>query len=204
MYGVTRTISEIKEAFARVEREFDSEKYSGLSAREFYRQFNIQILRHLGIKNLDSLQALAEHIDSQWFKVAKFYLFNDVKPVLTKLKERGLKLGLITDGYESDLEKILPRLSLQKIFDVCVCADTVGKRKPDIRVFRYALNKLNVSPSEAVFVGDRLDLDYLGAEKAGMKPVLIRREHNQLQVTGVRCISSLKEIFKILEEVEEP
>lgn len=65
------------------------------------------------------------------------------------------------------------------------------------------MNRLDVLPSEAVFIGDRLDTDYLGAEKAGFIPVLMRRGHKQPQVAGVRCISNLKEISKILEEIEE-
>jgi len=202
MHGIAKTISEIKEAFVRAEREFNPQEHSELSAHEFYTKLNIYTLRHLGIKGSNELRKLAEDIDVQWFKTAEFYLYGDVKPVLTKLKRKGLKIGLITDGYRSDLEKILPKLGIQKLFDVCVCADTIGKRKPNPEVFRYALNKLNVSVSEALFVGDRLDLDYLGAEKAGMIPVLIRRGNKQQQIVGVRCISSLEEILKILEEME--
>jgi putative hydrolase of the HAD superfamily len=157
----------------------------------------------LGITNSNSLQALAEDIDLQWFKVSKIYVYRDVKPTLVKLKKMGLKLGLITDGYENDLEKMLPKAGLKRFFDVCVCGDTVGKRKPNPQVFRYALNKLNIQASEAIFVGDRLDTDYVGAKKAGMIPVLIRREENSKQETaGVWCITSLKEVFKVLEAME--
>jgi putative hydrolase of the HAD superfamily len=200
-HGIIRTTEEIEEAFAKAGREFDIEKHSKLSAHEFYTQLNIHILKHLGITDPNSLQALAEDIDIQWFKTSKIYVYRDVKPTLTKLKKMGLKLGLITDGYKSDLEKMLPKVGLQKFFDVCVCGDTVGKRKPNPQVFKHALNQLNVEASEAVFVGDRLDIDYLGARKAGMTPILIRREANKQEVAGVRCITSLKEIFKLLEEM---
>jgi phosphoglycolate phosphatase-like HAD superfamily hydrolase len=61
---------------------------------------------------------LAEDIDLQWFKTAKLHLYSDVKPVLTELKRKGFKLGLITDCYRSDLEKMLPKLGIQELFDV--------------------------------------------------------------------------------------
>jgi putative hydrolase of the HAD superfamily len=201
-YGIIRTTEEIEEAFAKAGREFDIEKHSRLSAHEFYTQLNIQILKHLGITNSNSLQALAEDIDIQWFKVSKIYVYRDAKPSLAKLKKMGLKLGLITDGYKNDLEKILPKVSLEKFFDVCICGDTVGKRKPNPKVFKHALNKLNIRASEAIFVGDRLDTDYLGAKKTGMTPILIRRDSNKQEVAGVRSITSLKEVFKVLETME--
>jgi len=47
-----------------------------------------------------------------------------------------------------------------------------------------------------------LDTDYLGAKKAGMTPILIRRKSNKQEVAGVQCITSLKEVFKALEGME--
>jgi len=201
-YGIARTIQEIEEAFAKAGREFDIEEHNKLSAHEFYTLSNVHILKHLGVKNSKQLRKLAEDIDIKWFKVSKIHVYSDVKPTLTKLKKMGFKLGLITDGYKSDLEKILPEAGLQGFFDVCVCSDTVGKRKPNPQVFAYALNRLNVKPFEAVFVGDRLDADYLGAQKTGMTPVLIRRESNGQKLVDVRIITSLEEIFKILEAMK--
>jgi len=201
-HGIIRTTEEIEEAFAKTGREFDIEKHSSLSAHEFYTQLNITILKHLGITNSNSLQALAEDIDIQWFKASKIHVYRDAKSTLAKLKKMGFKLGLITDGYKSDLEKILPKVGLQKFFDICVCGDTVGKRKPNPQVFRYALNQLNIRASEAVFVGDRIETDYVGAKKAGMTPVLIQRENNKQVLTGVRSITSLNEVFKVLEAMK--
>jgi putative hydrolase of the HAD superfamily len=202
IHGITRTIEEIEEAFAKAAKEFDIKKQSGLPAHEVYTQSNIHILKHLGVKNPKRLRTLAEDIDLQWFKVSKIYVYPDVKPTLTKLRKKGLKLGLITDGYKSDLEQMLPKTGLQRFFDVCVCADTIGKRKPNPQVFEYALNQLKVQPSDAVFIGDRLDTDYVGAQKAGMTPILISRE-NKKETKGVNFITSLEEIFTLLKEMEE-
>jgi putative hydrolase of the HAD superfamily len=201
IHGITRTTEEIKEAFAKAAREFDIKKQSGISAHEVYTQSNMHILKHLGITNSKRLWALAEDIDIRWFEVSKIYVYPDVKPTLTKLKKTGLKLGLITDGYKSDLEQMLPKAGLQKFFDVCVCADTIGKCKPNPHVFEYALSQLKIKPSEAVFVGDRLDTDYIGAQKAGITPILILRE-NKKGTKDINFITSLEEIFKLLKEME--
>ena len=202
-HGITKTTKEIEEAFAKTEREFDIERHSRLSAHEFYMQLNIHILKHLGITNSNALQALAENINIQRFKTSKVHLYRDAKPTLAKLKKMGLKLGLITDDYKIDLEKIMPQVGLQNFFDICVCGDTVGKRKPNPQVFEYALNQLNIRSSEAIFVGDHIDTDYIGAKEAGMTPILIRRESSKQEVAGFRSITSLKEVFKVLEIMED-
>jgi len=139
---------------------------------------------------------LAEEIDSQWFNFSKVYVYREVKDSLRRLKQMGLKLGVVTRGYEFDLEQILPRAGLEEYFDVCVGADTIGKRKPSPEAFKHALKQLDVKPEEAIFVGDNLEQDYFGAKKVGMKAVLIQREGKP--VAGVKAITSLREIFDVL------
>jgi HAD superfamily hydrolase (TIGR01549 family) len=201
-HGIIRTTEEIEEAFTKAGREFDMEKYSGLSAHEFYTQLNINILKHLGITNSNALQALAEDIDIQWFKASRVHVYSEAKQTLAKPKKMGLKLGLITDGYKSDLEKILPKTGLLKFLDICVCGDTVGKRKPNPQVFRFALNKLDIQASEAIFVGDRIETDYIGAREVGMRPILIRREDGKQEGADITSIANLEEVFKSLESME--
>ena len=81
-------------------------------------------------------------------------------------------------------------------FDVMVGVDTVGKMKPHREMFLYALNKLEVSPSEPLFVGDQLKEDYEGARRAGLKPLLIDRD--DVISSGVEKIRSLREITNYL------
>ena len=91
---------------------------------------------------------------------------------------------------------MLSKTGLAEFFDVCVGADTTRKRKPEPEAFKHALEKLNVKPEEAVFVGDRFEQDYLGAQRVGMKALLIAREGKP--VAGVKSITSLKEVFNFL------
>ena len=152
------------------------------------------ILKHLGITR--SVRRLAEEIDRQWFNFSKIYLYPEVKDSLRRLKQIGLKLGVVTGGYELDIEQILPRAGLEEFFDVCVGADTTGKRKPSPEAFKHALKQLEVKPEEAIFVGDSLEQDYFGAQKVGMKAFLIQREGKS--VAGVKAIASLRELFDVL------
>jgi len=192
--GVSRSIEEIREAFEKCCREFDVEKHESLSSHEFYARWNKVILKHLRITR--SVRRLAEEIDRQWFNFSKIYVYPEVKDVLRRLKKMKLKLGVVTGGYELDIEKILSKAGLEGFFDVCVGADTVGKRKPSPEAFKHVLRRLGVKPKEAIFVGDSLERDYFGAQKVGMKAVLIQRECKP--IGGVTAITSLREIFDVL------
>ena len=198
VHGIHEPIDRVKQAMIKGNQEFDIEKYVHLPAHEFYTRWNLVELKHLGIRDQPNAMKLAEDIDSEWFEHAQLHLYPDVKPTLQRLKQVGLKLGIITGGYEEDVEKILPKVGLQDVFDVCVGVNTIGKRKPSPEVFQYTLRKLGVTPDEAVFVGDDLKRDYLGAKQAGLTAVLIRREG--LATSDIRCIKRLDEIFEILAE----
>jgi len=209
-HSVTKRLEEVKEALVRGNAEFDIKKHEGLSAHQFYTQWNIVQLKHLGLKG-SKARRLAATIDSQWWKYAEFHVYPDVERTLLRLKQMGLKLGIITGGFEEDIESIMPKTGLDALFDVKVGVNTTGKRKPHPKAFKHALKQLGIRPSEAIFVGDNFKADYEGAEKVGMMPVLIRRKGSSTQELftdvclklppGTRSIRRLDEIFDVLKTV---
>jgi len=209
-HGIAKPLEKVTDAIIRGNAEFDIEKHEGLSAHEFYTQWNIIQLKHLGLKG-SKAKKLAATIDSQWWKFAEFHVYPDVERTLHRLKQMGLKLGIITGGFEEDIEAIMPKTGLDHLFDVKVGVNTTGKRKPHPKAFKHALKQLGTRPSEAIFVGDNLKADYEGAEKAGMTPVLIRRKGSSTQrlftdvclrlPSEIRTIQRLDEIFDVLKTV---
>ena len=194
---IVKSIDSVEHAMMESIKEFEAQKHSNLSAREFYRELNLLHLKHLGITNQAVAEILAEEIDTRWFEFANVHAYPDVKETLQQLRKKGLKLGLITGGYEVDIEQMLPRAGLEGFFDVAVGADTTRNRKPCPEVFRYALKKLKVRADEAVFVGDSLERDYQAAKKVGMRAVMINREGKPV-ADDVKSISSLKQIVNFL------
>ena len=195
-HGIVKPVDVVKEAMSRGNREFDIEKHIHLSAHEFYTQWNTIELKHIGITDCEIARKLAEDIDSQWFDYAQIHAYPDVKETLKKLKQKGLKLGIITGGFEEDVERILPKVGLEAFFDVYVGANTVGKRKPHPQAFEHALKLLRTQPTEAIFIGDQLEADYLGAQSVGIKALLIIREGKP--AASVESITSLREVFNFL------
>jgi len=111
-----------------------------------------------------------------------------------------LKVGLISAGYEAEIDHILEKANVAKEnFCIIVGVDTIKKTKPDPEVFRHALCQLKVEPDEALFVGNHIDMDYYGARAAGMPSILIEREEIVTSDTGdIEKIRSLREIFKFM------
>ena len=193
-FGIKRSTEEIEEARKIVEKQFDIEDLTILKDG-FWLKWNTQILEHMGIH--ENAQSLAERIAKQWWRYADTELYQDVEKTLDILRKRGLKIGLITNGLESDIKEVLPRVGLTDFFDVEVTSDLVSKIKPHKEIFLHALEKLGIKPQEAMHVGDKVERDYEGAKRCGLKALLIDRENNVAE-EGIEKIQSLTEILNYL------
>ena len=192
-YGIQRPLEEIDAALTEVSEQLRSEDYE-LPYDEFWRLYNKKILQRLGIQG--NLESLADDITDRWWENADLELYPDVKETLRMLREMGLKIGIVTNGYQTDIDEILARTSLTRAFDVTVGADAIHEPKPSKRIFLHALKKLGVPPQETLFVGDNPKIDYEGSENAGLKPLLIDRDGRAHE--EIRRIRDLREVVEYL------
>lgn len=101
-------------------------------------------------------------------KVEALVLYPGVKHTLEVLKEEHISLALVTDAHSHNATKRLERMQIIEYFDLIVTNDMTGAKKPDHKVFHFALDLLKVKPSQAVFVGDSLRRDIEPARQIGM------------------------------------
>ena len=104
-------------------------------------------------------------------------LFEDAIDTLNWLRERGIRIGAITNrahGGASFLKELRDK-GILEYFDVVVSSDQVGVRKPHSAIFQQALTELGVKSENAIHVGDRLQADIEGARQAGLTAVWMRR-----------------------------
>jgi putative hydrolase of the HAD superfamily len=93
--------------------------------------------------------------------------------LLESLRDRGLRLGLISNAFDPAwlLHRDLEQLGVAERLDVALFSSEVGWRKPHAAIFERALAALDVAPANALFVGDRLHEDVGGAAALGMRTV---------------------------------
>jgi putative hydrolase of the HAD superfamily len=140
--------------------------------------------------------------------------FQDSLEVLPTLARHGLKLGLVTNAYQPIRmrDRELQAFGLLDYLPDCrVSAADVGHLKPHRAIFESALAQLGVSADEALFVGDSLEADILGAQQAGMRAIHRCTQHQQvLFAPAPSCatppivpdaeISTLYDLYPILDD----
>jgi putative hydrolase of the HAD superfamily len=99
-----------------------------------------------------------------------YVLADSTHALLEALRARGLKLALVSNTASPQwlLQPMLERQGIAERVDAIVLSSEVGKRKPHPAIFERALD---VDASVALFVGDRLEADVLGASRIGMKTI---------------------------------
>jgi len=129
----------------------------------------------------------------------------EIKETLTALKKLGLKLGIVSNTFVtgSSLERHLEQLGILDFFSVRVYSYEFDFRKPDIRIFKAAAERIGEMPGNIMFVGDRIDTDIKPAVKAGMRTVLKEAYTNigKKIPKGVWKISRLFELPNLIEKI---
>jgi HAD superfamily hydrolase (TIGR01549 family) len=127
------------------------------------------------------------------------------KETLGALRQMGLKLGIVSNTFvnRSSLERHLEQLGLLDFFTVKVYSYEFDFRKPDIRIFRIAADKIGEMLENILFVGDRLDSDIAPAVKTGMRAVLKAAYTNvgKKPPKGVLRITHLSELPPLIEKI---
>jgi len=124
---------------------------------------------------------------------------------LSKLKESGLKLGIVSNTFitGSSLDKHLEQLGILDFFTVRVYSYEFNFRKPDTRIFKAAAERIGEMLDNILFVGDRIDKDINAAVKTGMHAVLKKAYTNIGKKTpkGVWKINQLSELPGLIEKI---
>jgi putative hydrolase of the HAD superfamily len=154
-------------------------------SRRFWHEVYSIFLTDLGIP---AGNGLVDTVYREFTDLANYALFDDVRPVLERLRDAGLTLGIISN-FEEWLDRLLEVLGVRSSFDVRVISGIEGMEKPDPGMFRLALERAGVEASAAVYVGDNPELDVEPALAVGMFPILIDRRGRYPDAAGPRLTS---------------
>jgi putative hydrolase of the HAD superfamily len=132
------------------------------------------MLKFLGVEPNSKLIA-AGVVAYHEAKRAYLVPYPDTVATLLALRDRKYRIGVVTDGLPVKQWEKMIRLGLSDFFHTVIITDDTLEPKPSSQPFVKAAESLGLNPGDCVFVGDRLDKDIRGANKAGMESVLLVR-----------------------------
>ncbi len=124
----------------------------------------------------------------------------DVRRTLPQLKEAGYILGVISNR-DKPFQDLLQDHGIGEFFDFSLAAGEVNTFKPEPEVFEHALRRVNLSPRDAVYVGDNYYADVVGARRAGLEPILYdpRGIFPDPDCITIRSFDELSAAIKVIE-----
>jgi len=121
------------------------------------------------------------------------HLFPFTTTILDYLKAK-YELHIITNGFENIQHKKLKSSKIDHYFKTVTTAEGSGYKKPDSRIFDYALQSAKAEKSESLMIGDSLEADIQGAKDFGMHAVYFGKNSN-FEVLNVECLTGLKKLL---------
>ena len=169
--GVERLLEAIREAREWYWGDPERHRQGRLSLLDTRRKIAASAFCSLGIDNPGLAHGLGEAYARTREDGAQ--LFPDAVDTLEYLRSCGVRLALVTNGA-SDLQRgKIERFDLEAYFDHIQVEGEFGLGKPDERVFRHVLAQLGARAAEAWMVGDDLERDVAGAQRAGLFAVWV-------------------------------
>jgi putative hydrolase of the HAD superfamily len=160
------------------------------------------LLSELGVKLEMPIKVLDELTLLYWKTFAEnTEPYPDAEQTLEYLKNKGYKLGIITDtdGTKGIKKMRLDKLEIVKDFDVVVISgEDTPRTKPDPGPYLLVAERLGVKPNECVFIGDKPFTDIDGGNAAGMKTILLKRRDWGVKENSDFTVKSLAELRGIL------
>jgi len=169
--------------------------------RDLFRDVAAGMIESFGISP-DAAQ-LARYREMQWAAHRRdFALREGVVETLQALRARGLHVGMVSNIDDDQLEHLIGVAGLREYFDSLLSSECAAACKPDPAIFSEALRRADCAADEALFVGDTLAQDITGANRAGMRSVLIwHRDDKPVPTADVTPHHVIRRIPELLELV---
>jgi putative hydrolase of the HAD superfamily len=153
------------------------DRLSDLTPDEFWFHFNRHLLAAIGVGG--DLDQLAAEVTTRFADVELEYFCPPAgRQILAELKDKSYRVGLITNRENVErFHHLLDELDLWTPFDVILASGEVGISKPQPGIFLAALERTQAEAAHSAYVGDNYWADVIGAQDAGLTPILFDPHH---------------------------
>ena len=183
-------------AYHRINDRMWDEYRKGLIDKEKLRYARfLEAMQIFGINDKE----LAEQFGADYVKRGplKKNLFPHTIEVLSYLQNK-YSLHIITNGFEEVQHIKLTHSGLSPFFKHIITSEAAGYKKPDIRIFDYALGTTKASATSSLMIGDNMETDIVGARDSGINQVFFNPNEIKHDEKITHEITSLNQLFEIL------
>ncbi|WP_347174140.1 YjjG family noncanonical pyrimidine nucleotidase [Polaribacter uvawellassae] len=125
------------------------------------------------------------------------HLFDGTIELLDYLQPK-YKLHIITNGFEEVQSLKLEKSGIKKYFNEIITSESVGVKKPNPKVFEFALAKASANADNSVMIGDNLEADIIGALNCGISSIHFNLENLKFDKKKYTSVSHLLQIKQYL------
>ena len=128
----------------------------------------------------------------------KKHLLEGALDLLNYAVATGYRMHIITNGFNEIQARKLAGSQIGHFFENVVTFETASAKKPDPKIFEFALNAAQASPEECIMVGDNWIADIMGAKQIGIDTVYLNPAGLQFDEKPTYDIRRLEELLLIL------
>ena len=177
------------------------QKFKGYDHREYGKNDKINVLESFFEEFPPKYRLPRNNIQDFWdtnFPLC-FSIDQNTINIINTLKMH-VEVAIITNGTTQRQKAKIFNTNLISCFDTVIISEEVGFSKPDKRIFELALNKLNVQPEEALFVGDDIEKDIGGCLNAHIKGIWFN-PHMKNNHTEIKPYAEINSLDKLLSYI---
>ncbi|CAA0152655.1 YjjG family noncanonical pyrimidine nucleotidase [Tenacibaculum maritimum] len=124
------------------------------------------------------------------------HLFEGTIEILDYLKEK-YELHIITNGFKEVQHLKMEKSGIKKYFTHIITSESIGVKKPDPKIFAYAMKLAKATPKNCIMIGDSYEADVIGGLDMGMSAIYCNLEKKE-NIKGISTIQSLIELKQYL------
>jgi putative hydrolase of the HAD superfamily len=178
IYGLDLTTEAIEQSFRKLWNETaplvtnEGHRLNYDKERDWWKYLVREVFRdHLASMDFDQF---FDHLYQRFAEADCWRLYEDVLAVLSELKERRLKLAIVSN-WDSRLPALCEQLGISSFFEAVIVSSIVGYEKPHPNIFQIALELTGLAAEEVIYIGDDPFLDYQAARKIGIHSLHLDR-----------------------------
>lgn len=125
-----------------------------------------------------------------------------VKEILDYLKERNIRMGLVTSSYQSTVETVLGHHGLLDYFEFFVTRELVTNAKPNAEPYLLAIDKLGLPKDEVIAIEDTIT-GTTAAKNAGLRCIAVSKhlaERKKLEGSADILLESMNQVLEIVQK----